>query len=471
MLKEHEIATLIEQDMTSERKQGVKTGERYYEGKHDILNYRLYYYNADGQLIEDKTRSNVKISHPFFTEIVDQCVQYVLSGSDSIVKSDIPELQQELNLYFDDNFKSELGETLTDVCTGGFGYMYSYKNADDRTQFIYADSYGVVEVRAKDTDDQTEYVIYWYIDRIDKGQKKIKRIQVWDAEQVTYYVQVDYGKIELDESEPMNPRPHIIYRTTTDEGTYGDSLGYIPFFRIDNDRLQTSHLKTIKPIIDDYDLMSCGLSNNLQDMNEALYVVKGFQGHDMEELIQNVKTKKHIGVEPDGDVDIKTIDIPYEARKTKLEIDEKNIYRFGMGFNSSSFEGGSNITNVLIKSRYSLLDMKANKLCVQLRAFLRKLVHIALSEINEINQTAYETRDIYFNLEREMLMNELDNAQIELVQAQKEQVKITTLLNVASLIDSETVLQEICAALDLDYERATINDFDLNAASELLLDE
>lgn len=127
MLTETEIKTLITNDISGERKRLAKIGHRYYDGKHDILNYRLFYYNSDGQLVEDKTRSNIKISHPFFTELVDQCVQYMLSGKETFVKSDIPELQKSLDEYFDDDFKSEFADTLTDCCAGGFGYMYAYK--------------------------------------------------------------------------------------------------------------------------------------------------------------------------------------------------------------------------------------------------------------------------------------------------------------------------------------------------------
>lgn len=472
MLKPEEIYALIQDDATSERKRFAEVGRRYYDGKHDILNYKLYYYNADGKLVEDTTRSNIKISHPFFTELVDQCVQYMLSGKDSFVKSDTPELQAELDLYFGDDFKSELSDTLTDVCSCGFGHMYAYKGANERTAFVFADAMGVVEVRAKDTDDQTEYVIYWYIDRIDKGQKKIKRIQVWDKSQVTYFVQVDEGKVKKDKDEPINPRPHIVYEKDGEEGKFGDSLGYIPFFRIDNNRKQTSHLKPIKDLIDDYDLMACGLSNNLQDISEGLYVVKGFQGDNLEELQQNIKTKKMIGVEPDGDVDIKTIDIPYQARQAKLEVDEKNIYRFGMGFNSAQL-GDGNVTNVVIKSRYALLDLKCNKLEIRLKSFLKNLIKIVLKEINEINGTDYQPKDVYFEFDREVMTNATDNATIEFTKAQAKQVLMTTLLNAASLLDEETVLKAICEILEIDFEE--VKDkvpkqpaTDLNAASEKL---
>ena len=78
MLKTEEIKRFINNDRTGRRKRNLRLGQKYYEGKHDILAYRLFYFNADSKLVEDTTRSNIKISHPFFTELVDQCVQYML---------------------------------------------------------------------------------------------------------------------------------------------------------------------------------------------------------------------------------------------------------------------------------------------------------------------------------------------------------------------------------------------------------
>ena len=343
MLKPEEIKRLIDEDDSSDKKRLAKVGQAYYDGDHDIKGYRLFYYNADGQLVEDTTRSNIKISHPFFTELVDQAVQYMLSGEDGIIKSDMPELQTELDKYFDEDFIAELSEVLTGCQAKGFENMYAYKNAEDRTAFRCADSLGVVEVRAKDTDTNTECVIYWYVDRIEKGKKQIKRIQVWDAEKFECFVQADDGAIVKDESEPINPRPHILFTKDGKKGTFYEGFGYIPFFRLDNNKKQHSGLRPIKALIDDYDLMACGLSNNIQDASEYLVVVAGLEGVSMEELIQNTKTKKHIGVGEGGNVDFKTVDIPYDARKVKLELDEKNIYRFGMGLNTAGLKDKSGI--------------------------------------------------------------------------------------------------------------------------------
>ena len=452
MLSIQEIKSFIENDYNSKKKTFARIGQRYYEADHDIRSYKVYFINSEGKLQEDKTKSNIQISHPFFTELVDQCVQYMLSGKDGFIRSDLPELQRELDAYFNENedFKAELYDVLTGCQTKGFEYMYAFKNAEGKTSFQCADSLGVVEVRAKETDDGCDYVIFYYVDRIGKDNKKITRIQVWDDKQVSFFCQVENGQITVDDSVEINPKPHIIYRKDNDSSIYYDDYGMIPFFRLDNGRKQFSSLKPIKDLIDDYDLMSCGLSNNIQDTSEALYVVKGFQGDNLDELMFNIKSKKHIGVDEDGDVDVRTVDIPYQARETKLNLDEKNIYRFGMGFNSAQI-GDGNITNIVIKSRYALLDLKCNKLEIRLQQFLRKLIKLVLKELNEEHGTDYQLKDVYFVFNREVMTNAQDNAQIELTDAQKQQVQINTMLGLASVLDDETILQQICEILDLDF--------------------
>lgn len=454
MLSINEIRKFIEADAQSDRKRFARTGLRYFEGDHDIKGYRIFFINGEGKLQEDRTKSNIKISHPFFRLLVDQQTQYMLSGHGGFVRSDIPELQTELDAYFNDNesFRAELNGLISGTVAKGWEYMYAYKDENDRTAFQVADSIGVVEVREKETDDGCAYVIRWFIDRFDKDNKAIKRIQVWDREQTWFYCQEGEGVIVPDDSLSLNPRPHILYRKDGDEGTYYDDYGMIPFFRLDNGRKRFSGLKPIKALIDDYDLMNAGLSNNIQDTNEALYVVKGFQGDNLDELMLNVKTKKHIGVDEDGGIDIKTVDIPVEARKAKMEVDEKNIFRFGQGVNTEALKDTSATVSIAIKSAYANLDLKCDGLLPFLLQFMRKLLKLVLKEINDTQGTDYEQKDVYFDFSREIITNAQENAQIDLTKAQEQQTKITTLLNTASLLGQELTAQLVCEALDLDYD-------------------
>lgn len=443
MLKISEIKQFIDEDNASMRKQNARKGLQYYEGKHDIKDYKIFCFDENGMLKEDTTRSNERISHPFFTELVDQSSQYMLSGDTDYVRSDDSELQNYLNEYFNDDFKMELNDLLTYTSVEGFSYLYRYVGDDFKTKFKFADGLSVVEAPAKYTSDGKNYVIYYYFWKKEKN-KNIFKVEVWDDKNVYPYIMTN-NVIKED----GKPRPHVLY--SEGDQQYFDIFGDVPFIRLDNNRMQFSDLKVIKDLIDDYDLMSCGLSNNIQDVAEGIYVIKGYTGNNLSELTQNIKAKKQVAVGEGGDVDIKTINIPYEARKIKLELDEKNIYRFGMGFDSSKAET-SNVTNVVIKSRYALLDLKANKKEMQLRRMMSKVIKIVLDEINKTNDTAFDENDVYMVFDRVVPSNELDNANIELVEANKRQVEINTLLNVANQLDDETLLENLCQVLEIDYE-------------------
>lgn len=229
-----EIARFMNDDETSDKKMFARIGQKYYDGDHDIRHYRIFYYDANGDLQEDTARANVKIPHPFLTELVDQCTQLILSGDERIVRADDPALQTEMDDYFNYNedFTAELSELLTGCQAKGFEYMYAYKTKDDKTAFMCADSIGVIEVRARDTDANTDYVIYWYVDRIEKGKKVIKRIQVWDKEKVTFFVKASNGQIALDNSQKINPLPHTTYTKDGDKATYFET--YAIFIRKEN---------------------------------------------------------------------------------------------------------------------------------------------------------------------------------------------------------------------------------------------
>lgn len=457
MLTTAEIKKFIADDAASERKKQAAVGQRYYESEHDILKYRLFYYNENKVLTEDKFRSNVKICHPFFTVLSDQLTAFMLSFKESPIqaKETANGLQEKLDEYFDDEFWAEISDVISGCYNKGFEYIYAYKRSpENRLVFQCADSMGVCEVDGKETEDGKSYVIYRYTDRLKGNSESVNRIQVWSDKDVSFFIQnSSSGEIERDSTEKVNPRPHVVYTDDKTGQKMGYPLNFIPFWRLDFNKKQVSGLKPIKAIIDDFDLMQCGLSNNLKDFDTPLHVVKGFEGAEEEvnELFQNLKTKKMVITDGEGGIDIKTVDIPYEARKVKADEDRTSIYTFGMGFNPAQ-TGDGNITNVVIKSRYFLLEMKANKLEKQLRKMLKKIVKVVLDEINRETQKGYEISDVEFNLERSIMTNESENAANEKVKAETEQIKINTILNAAAQLGEEQALKAICEVMDLDFE-------------------
>lgn len=453
MLTVEEIKKFLNEDEASKLKETAREGLRYYEGRHDILKARLFYWNADNKLVEDKDRTNAKIPHAFFTELVDQAVQHMLSGDEQIICADDPKLQAQLDSYFNKNetFKSELQETITGMQAKGYDYMYARQGADGRLCFENADCIGVVEVEGRFAGDNKDQYIWKYVDRIDIDGHTQFKVLVIDDQNTWHYKQTDDGEIIFDDNAEPNPKPHKMFRGQDGKLYKKKDFRMLPFFRLDNNKKKISHLRTIKALIDDYDIMASSLTNNLADFDTPLHVVKGYAGDDLDKLQQNLKTKKIVGVDEDGGVEIHTVDVPYQARMAKLDHDERCIYKFGMGLNLSSLKDSSATTNIAIKAAYSLLELRCNKMIIQVKQFLRGILPFVINEINENEGTDYSVDEVYFDFTPEIMANQQENAQIALIEAQEQQARINTLMTLAERLDNMTLMQSICDILDIDY--------------------
>lgn len=442
----------IDNDKHSQVKEKARTGERYYNFEHDILKNRIFYIDDNDVIREDKHASNVKIPHAFFTEQVDQKVQYLLSNPVE-VKVEDEAFQAYLNEYYDEDMQLFLQEVLEGASKKGFEYAYARTNQDDRLCFQVSDSLQTFTVQ---NDEGNKRIIRYYDkDKTIEGKNTTVTVaEVWDDKQVYFFITNKNKRFEFDDSRVLNPRPHVVAKDSKGQ-LLQRTMGDIPFFRLSNNKQERTDLEPIKALIDDYDLMAAFLSNNLQDFADAIYVVKGFQGDDLSKLRQNIKAKKTVGVGSDGGVDIKTINIPVEARQTKLDIDKEAIYKFGMAFDSTQL-GDGNITNVVIKSRYALLDMKANKAEVRLRAMLKWINEMIVQDINRRYGTAFKANDIEITITRETMVNENDIYTNEKTQAETKSVIIQTILASAPRLDDESVLKLICEQFELEWEEVQL---------------
>ena len=445
------IDDAVKTDRQSPIKEKMSEGLKYYDYKHDILKFRLFYYNEDGKLVEETNRSNIKIPHAFFTEQVDQKVQYLLSNPVEFETADT-ELKTYLEEYIDDDFQLMLQEMVEGASKKAYEFAYVYRATSGKLFFKVADSRKVVVIY----DDMNEVIaiIRYYDTDITKDNRKVTvtKAELWDTEKTWFFVSSsDYNnRFILDESQEINPRFHQVVEDS-DGNLLGKGFGYIPFLKLSNNKNEKTDLEPIKALIDDYDLMACALSNNLVDFDHPIYAVKGYGKDNLDELVTNLRTKRTVGVSQDGGIDVKTVDIPVTARKTKLETDKEAIYKFGMAFDSSQV-GDGNITNIVIKSRYSLLDLKCNKTEIRLRAFIKQLLDIIIQDINDRYHKSFKRQQVEVVITRSTLINQIDNAETEKLEAETKGQLIQNLLDVAPYLDDESLLKKICAVQELDYD-------------------
>ena len=76
--------------------------------------------------------------------------------------------------------------------------------------------------------------------------------------------------------------------------------------------------------------MASSLSNNLIDFDHPLYAVKGFEGDNLDELQQNLKTKKIVGVGSDGGIEVHWNNL--FIQRTRLFYQSLSLLLWGMWF-------------------------------------------------------------------------------------------------------------------------------------------
>ena len=145
--------------------------------------------------------------------------------------------------------------------------------------------------------------------------------------------------------------------------TYPHSVGEVPFFPFFNNNIDTDDLKNIKPLIDTYCKVFSGFVNDLEDIQEVIFVLTNYGGADLGQFLRDLKDYKAIQIESDGDgdhsgVSTLTIELPVEAREKLLEITRKCIFEQGMGIDPDPQNFG-NSSGVALQFLYSLLEQKA----------------------------------------------------------------------------------------------------------------
>ena len=144
---------------------------------------------------------------------------------------------------------------------------------------------------------------------------------------------------------------------------YQHGVGEVPFFPFFNNNIDTDDLKNIKPLIDVYCKVFSGFVNDLEDIQEVIFVLTNYGGADLGQFLRDLKDYKAIQIESEGDgdhsgVSTLTIELPVEAREKLLEITRKCIFEQGMGVDPDPQNFG-NSSGVALKFLYALLEQKA----------------------------------------------------------------------------------------------------------------
>ncbi|MBN6886235.1 SPP1 family phage portal protein [Cytobacillus horneckiae] len=426
------IKEYIEKHDTSKMDEGV----RYYFNESDITKRQIYMYENDTKVVDEDATNN-KLPTSWHKRIVDQKVGY-LAGKPITIESnqnEDPALERIIELLGDE-FEDIIPELIKNASNKGKEWLHPYIDENGDFDYMIVPAQEFIPIYDNTKRKNIIGGIRFY--DLDDGTRKI---ELWDDQQVTFYEESEDG-IVLDVSYNVNPQSHFYYGSG--ETIQGYGWGKIPFIEFRNNEEAVGDLTFYKQLIDAYELIISDVTNTLEDITALIYVLKGYEGTELEEFMTNLKKFKAISVSGENGSGVDTIqaDIPISAVDSQTKRLAELIYDAGQAVDTTTDSFGQNPSGVALQFLYSFLDMKANVLERKFNKGLKLLMWFICEylEIAENIQADYKSYSFAFN--KSMVTNETE--------------KIDNINNSRGLVSDETLRAKHPFVDDVQLEQERI---------------
>ena len=467
-----DFSKIIEQHEQSDFYKWAKWGDDYFKGDNTAIKERKKQCYLGG-LMEDPYKANHRLGSLYNRILVKQLVNYLLgNGIQFKSDADIIPLQDTLGKKFN-KLTRQCSETAGKL---GLSWVQPYIEKGE-LKFKQIPSMQIVPIWNEYDHDDLDAVIRFYgVSKTVKNKEiELRRIEYWTDTDVTYYIETnkESNKYILDTSYETNPQPHYKLIDIVNNNvisTRGIAWGKVPFIPLWWNDEKQNQLYTIKQWIDIYDITCSDFANNIDDFQDVYWILKNYGGQNLDEFMNEIKRLKTIKVGGDGEASAQTIQIPTEARSTFLKLCNDAIYKFGQGVDTSAV-GDGNITNVVIRSRYADLDLKANEFETQLDEWFEGVLYF----VNEWHKLKglQQYADISLIFDRSMIINELEV--MDAVSKQKGIVSDVTMLENHPLVENVDIelerLEAQAQANPIKLDDAGVEDIDNDEEAEKINEE
>lgn len=376
----------------------IKNNKRYYKNENDILEKGVC--STSKEKVGDGVlrHADNRVTHSFHTLLTDEKAAYMFTYEPLIdVDDNKNDINKKVKKVLGDDFSRKLKNLCIESCNCGKAWLHYWINEDGGFEYEKVNTEECIELKDSTLKKGTsKFIRYYdvseYRDEETTVKEKYRYIEVWDDKEFTKYKLKSGTTIAL-ESE-----------------TISHNAGRVPFIKFANNMSEISDLDKYKKQIDLFDMVMSGYANDIEDIQQVIYILENYGGQDLDEFKNDLKRYKTVELETNdiqGKGDFRTIqiDIPVEARKIILEYLKKQIYEFGQGL-QQDVESVGNASGVALKFFYRKLELKAGNTETEFRAGVSKLVEAILNHLN------IEFDMIQQTYTRNMISNDLENAQI-----------------------------------------------------------
>ena len=329
----------------------------YYRNETDIMFPPL----KEEQEKKEKPLRNAdnRIPFNFHGLLVNQKASYMFAAP-PIFDLGNKETNKKLTQFLGDKYPKVCKDLCIEASNCTVAWLHVWKDGKGAWKYAVVPAEQIIPVWTSDLEKELSGVFRSYQNIDEETGDRYTVYEYWNDKECTAY-RLKAGD-ELDQL-----MPYQMFLVDPELCEYSDcyqhGVGEVPFFPFFNNNIDTDDLKNIKPLIDTYCKVFSGFVNDLEDIQEVIFVLTNYGGEDLGQFLRDLKDYKAIQIESDGDgdhsgVSTLTIELPVEAREKLLEITRKCIFEQGMGIDPDPQNFG-NSSGVALQFLYSLLEQKA----------------------------------------------------------------------------------------------------------------
>lgn len=395
-------------------------------------------YYANRSDVQRKTtdlarHSNTKIEHPILKKLVDQKADYLL-GKPFTVNALNDTYSGLLNEFMGDTFRRKIKSLVKGAVKSGIAYLAPYIDTDGKLQFMRLPSTEVVPIWVDEERTRMDGYIRFYDQVVYQGRlrKVIQKVEYWDTNGVQFYQTAGEGTTRLfPDPDRKNQSYHFIYD--------GQKLNWarLPLCWLKYNEEERPLCYYVKELIDDINWQTSVTADVLRDIAKFIYILKGYGGADLAELVSDLKKYLAVKVERDGGVDKLQADLNIDAVMAFLEKNRRDIYDYANAVDIVNTDLG-NASGVAINFRYMGLDTDCASIGAELKDTFQQMKPFidACFQMDGSGNYSDCTFDVVFNMD--LPVNETDI--------------INNVRNSEGIISKRTILQNHPWVKDVDEE-------------------
>lgn len=389
------IKRLIDNDI--KRKDSILEAKRYYKNDTDIKKKGVVPQNKEAK--DPLRNADNRIAHNFHELLVDEKVSYMFTYPVIFDIDDDKDLNNKLMGVLDESFRRKSKALATEASNCGTAWLHYWIKDNKDFKYEMVDTEQIIPIYSNSLERELTAVIRYYtiLEEQDEGSIDDKAILI-----VQYWTDTEMLEYKFDDNSSVGePTPTKIIH----------SLAEVPFIEFANNEKKQSDLSRYKSLIDLYERVMSGFANDLEDIQQIIYILENYGGQDLGEFLGDLKRYKTVKTESDvnggssGGLKTLQIEIPVEARKVVLEVLKKQIYESGQGL-QQDIESFGNASGVALKFFYRKLELKSGLMETEFREGFNRLAKVILKYLK------VDAKKIQQTYTRNMISNDLENAQI-----------------------------------------------------------